>query len=64
MVEYLADRHTPRALNAPQRAAPHFREALPASGGCHKAPVVKSCKVVHWRAAADEDGQYCFAVAL
>jgi hypothetical protein len=23
-----------------------------------------SCKIVEWRATADEDGHYCFAVAL
>jgi len=40
MVEYLADRHIPRALNAPQRAAPHFRRALPTSGACRNAPVI------------------------
>jgi hypothetical protein len=26
--------------------------------------VVKSRKIVEWRAAADEDGHYCFAVTL
>jgi hypothetical protein len=41
MVEYLADRDIPRALNAPQRAAPHLRKAIPTSGDCRKAPVVK-----------------------
>jgi len=45
MVEYLADRDIPRAVNAPQRAAPHYRKALPASGGCRKATVVKSYKI-------------------
>jgi hypothetical protein len=64
MVEYLADRDIPRALNASQRAAPHFRKALTASGGCRKTPVVKSYKIEQWRATADEDGHYCFAVAL
>jgi hypothetical protein len=27
-------------------------------------PETMSCKIVQWRAAADEDGHYCFAVAL
>jgi len=26
--------------------------------------VTISCKIVQWRATADEDGHYCFAVAL
>jgi hypothetical protein len=27
-------------------------------------PATISCKIVQWRATVDEDGQYCFAVAL
>jgi hypothetical protein len=34
------------------------------TGGCRKAPGVKSCKIVHWRATVDEDGYYCFSVVL
>ena len=29
-----------------------------------QAPVTVSCKIVNWHATADEDGHYCFAVAL
>jgi hypothetical protein len=30
-----------------------------------KTPLIaRSCKVLDWRARADEDGHYCFAVAL
>jgi hypothetical protein len=31
----------------------------PADGGTRK-----SCKIAKWRATADEDGRYCFAVVL
>jgi hypothetical protein len=32
--------------------------------GIFRHPATISCKIVQWRATADEDGQYCFAVAL
>jgi hypothetical protein len=35
-----------------------------ASGGCGRTQMAKSHKIVQWRATVDEDGQYCFAVAL
>lgn len=33
-------------------------------GGCWRQNRVASDKIVYWRAAADEVGHYCFAVAL
>jgi hypothetical protein len=32
--------------------------------GIFRHPPTISCKIVRWRATVDEDGQYCFAVAL
>jgi hypothetical protein len=35
-----------------------------ARGGILQHPATISCKIAKWRATADEDGHYCFAVAL
>jgi hypothetical protein len=32
--------------------------------GIFRRPATISCKIVQWRATADEDGHYCFAVPL
>ena len=32
--------------------------------GIFQYPATISCKIAQWRATTDEDGQYCFAVAL
>ena len=56
---------TRRSCAMPRRLAASF------TCGCRRldaafvaCPATKSWKIVEWRATADEDGHYCFAVAL